>query len=195
MPTAHAACDSSALSVPGARRAFPAILSLRRAVKWAAYLVLGLAAVFVSAGTVAPALLGYHSTTVYGGSMGSNMPAGSVAVTETVGFEDVRVGDVIAFARGDRHQPVMHRVTAIDERDGQRFATLRGDSNGAADTEPLVLASGQGDRLVYHVPLLGYVLHYARTTTVLVPAFIGVVLLLAFEWFRTQRRARIEPKT
>ncbi len=195
MPTAHTALDSSTLSVSSARRAFPATLPIRRAVKWPAYLVLGLAAVFVCAGTVAPALLGYHSTTVYGGSMGSSMPAGSVAVTETVGFEDVRVGDVIAFARADSKQTVMHRVTAIDERDGQRFATLRGDSNGAADTEPLVLTSGQGDRLVYHVPFLGYVLHYSRTPTVLAPALVVVALIVTFEWFRTQRRARIELKT
>ncbi len=194
MPPAHATYDPSALSLAGVRRAFPAMPRVRPAAKWAAFLVLGLAGVFVCAGTVAPAVLGYHSTTVYGGSMGSRLPAGSVAVTKTVGFEDVSVGDVIAFARAGSNQTVMHRVTALEELDGHRFATLRGDSNGAPDTNPLVLTSGHGDRLVYHVPLLGYVLHYARTTTVLVPAFIGVVLLLAFEWSRTQRRARVELK-
>ena len=165
----------------------PRVTRWRRAFAWTGYAIVAVLTVFVGAGTLAPVLLGYHSTTVYGGSMGSSLPAGSIAVTGTVRSEEVRVGDIVAFARRGDTATVMHRVTGIEERDAQRLATLRGDMNGAADPEPLLL-SGNGDRLVYYVPFLGYVLHYARTTAVLVPTLLAIASIVAFEWLRARRR-------
>ena len=118
--------------------------------------------------------------------MGSSLPTGSIAVTETVGSEEVRVGDIVAFARHGEKATVMHRVTGIEERDAQRLATLRGDMNGAADPEPLLL-SGNGDRLVYYVPFLGYVVHYSRTATFLVFAAGCLASALAWEQVRMRR--------
>ena len=179
---ASAAEFSEAANNPSMRSLLP-----RRALTWAGYAVFAMAAAFVCSGTVVPALLGYHSTAVYGGSMGPSLPTGSIAVTETVGSEEVQLGDIIAFAhRGDK-ATVMHRVVAIEERDAQPLVTLRGDMNGADDPEPLLL-NGDGDRLVYYVPFLGYLLHYARTTAVLVPTLLAIASIVAFEWMRARRR-------
>ena len=164
----------------------PGVTRWRRAFAWTGYAIVALLTVFVGAGTLAPVLLGYHSTTVYGGSMGSSLPAGSIAVTGTVRSEEVRVGDIVAFARRGDTATVMHRVTGIEERDAQRLATLRGDMNGAADPEPLLL-SGNGDRLVYYVPFLGYVVHYSRTATFLVFAAGCLASALAWEQVRMRR--------
>ena len=46
-----------------------------------------------------PGLIGFHNVTITGGSMGNALPVGSVAVTRTVAFRDVHVGDIIAFKR------------------------------------------------------------------------------------------------
>ena len=179
---ASAAQFSEAVNNPNMRSLLP-----RRALTWAGYAVFAMAAAFVCSGTVVPALFGYHSTAVYGGSMGPSLPAGSIAVTETIGSGEVQVGDIIAFARRGDRATVMHRVTGIDERDAQPLVTLRGDINAADDPEPLLLY-GNGDRLVYYVPFLGYVLHYARTTTALVPTLLAIASIVAFEWLRARRR-------
>lgn len=112
-----------------------------------------------------PAYAGYHQATIYGGSMGDALPLGSVAVTRTIGAQDVRVGDVIAVGSGGAGPAVLHRVISLEESDAGPVAVTRGDANSAADPASHIL-SGRGDRVVYHIPRLGYVIHHSRTMPV-----------------------------
>ncbi len=119
-----------------------------------------------------PGLAGYHNVTVTGGSMGSALPSGSVAVTRTIDFRDVHVGDVVAFQHSGSATTVVHRVVAINETDDGRVAVTRGDANGADDADGLSLQNGRGDRVAYYVPWIGYVLVFAQS-----PA--GIVVMIA----------------
>lgn len=131
-----------------------------------------------------PAFAGYHNLTVTGGSMGGALPAGSVAVTRTINFRDVQIGDIIAFQRASARIPVVHRVVDIREVDGVRAAITQGDANAQKDPEPLVL-EGRGDRVVYHVPLAGYALVFVRS-----PGGIIVLTLLAVATWLVRDRQR-----
>jgi signal peptidase len=138
--------------------------ALRRGVRLLSYAVLG--ALISVAGLVAaatlPVLFGYHSFIIYGGSMAPALRAGDVALTKPVAAEDVRVGDIIATRSNSQASPVLHRVTAIEEEDGQRQFIIKGDRNDSADPEPVFLL-GSGDRVVHRVPLAGYLIHFVRT--------------------------------
>jgi signal peptidase len=123
-------------------------------------LTLATAGLFLMA--TAPAFAGFHAITVAGGSMGDALPVGSVAVTRTVSAGDVRVGDVIAFRRSESAAPTLHRVVAIEEREGRRVATTRGDANATDDYEPLALERS-GERVLYYVPWAGYLFALARS--------------------------------
>lgn len=109
-----------------------------------------------------PGLVGYHNITITSGSMGSALPTGSVAVTRTVNFRHVHVGDVIAFQRATAGIPVVHRIVEIRDTDAGRIAVTRGDANADVDAEPLVIEQGTGDRVEYYVPWLGYALVFIR---------------------------------
>ena len=133
-----------------------------------------------------PAFAGYHNLTVMGGSMGSALPTGSVAVTRTIDFSNVQVGDIIAFQRPGASIPVVHRVVDIRDVDGVRAAITRGDANLQDDPEPLAL-QGRGDRVVYYVPWAGYALVFVRSPG----GIVALTLLAVTTWLvRDRKRSR-----
>ena len=130
----------------------------------AALVVVGALAV-----SLAPRLLGYSPVIVYGGSMADSVPVGSIAVTERVRPEDVGVGDVIVFHPPTTStdlstdpSPLMHRVVAIREEEGQRVFQTKGDANATPDPTEVALQE-TGSRVVYTVPYVGYLVNFAGT--------------------------------
>lgn len=143
-----------------------------------------LAAIVASVGA---RLLGYSPYVMYGGSMGSTAPMGSVALIEDVPAESPKVGDVIVFrppSSGEPRQPLMHRIVSIEEVNGQRVFRTKGDANDSADPWELRVSS-EGGRLAYVVPYVGYLLWFFQTRL----AWAVVVLpLLAYLGFLALRR-------
>jgi signal peptidase len=137
-----------------------------------------------------PSFLGYHNLTVTGGSMGKALPTGSVAVTRTIDFRNVQVGDIIAFQRPGAGVPVVHRVVDIREVDGVRAAVTKGDANAQQDPETLTL-EGRGDRVVYHVPWAGYALVFVRTPG----GIVALTLLAVATWLVRDRKHSRRPAT
>ena len=133
-----------------------------------------LAAAAALAASLGPQLLGYSSVVVYGGSMADSISAGSIAVTEEVQPENVGVGNVIVFhppAASANSPPLMHRVVSVREENGQRFFRTKGDANQTPDPVEVALQDA-GSRVVYTVPYVGYLVHFAQT-------LLGWLLLVA----------------
>lgn len=148
-----------------------------------------------------PSFAGFHTATVYGGSMGDALPAGSVAVTRPVDAADLEVGDVIAMGGHEAGLPLLHRIVAIEEVDGGRLVTTRGDANQTNDPMPITV-SGKGDRVAYHIPWIGYFLAFSRSALGLavlvgIPATVWAVreLIIVRKAIkrRMERRAQGEP--
>ncbi|MGB6896756.1 MAG: signal peptidase I, partial [Dehalococcoidia bacterium] len=142
----------------------------------------------------APRLFGYHTFVIYGGSMAPALRPGDVALTKPVAAEDIEVGDIIATRPNSQTTPVLHRVTAIEEEDGQRQFVIKGDRNEAADPKPVLLL-GSGDRVVHRVPFAGYLIHFVRTLPgrllfLVVPTVLlgGIIL---WEIWRPRRAAEV----
>lgn len=126
-------------------------------------------------GATLPTLFGFHQVTVYGGSMGDSLPAGSIAVTRTVDASDVNLNDVIVVPGSEGGGlPILHRVVEVEEANGRRVVSLRGDANPTDDPRPVTLA-GRGDRHVFHVPWLGYAMDLARSREGMITLVGGAV--------------------
>lgn len=138
-----------------------ALVWARRAATAAVYAMLAVIAVALLAVTL-PGFGGYHAVVVYGGSMGDALPAGSVAVTRRVDAAALREGDVIAIGTRREGEPILHRVVGVEDVGGRRYLTTRGDANDTDDPRPIAV-EGEGERVAYHLPWLGYVLVFART--------------------------------
>ena len=157
---------------------------LRGSVYWLAVAVASVALLAVIA-SVGARLFGYSPYVMYGGSMGSTAPLGSVALIEDVPAESLEVGDAVVFrppSSGQPREPVMHRIISIEDVDGQRVFGTKGDANQSADPWKLTI-SGEGGRLVYAVPYVGYLLWFFQTRMawafVVLPlaAYVGFVAL------------------
>lgn len=128
------------------------------------FYLLVLAAVLVIAG----ALAGWKVETVLSGSMEPAISTGGLVFIGPVGAQDIRVGDVIEFDSGNMQ--ICHRVVAIEESPALQFTT-KGDANRANDLVPAAASAVEG-RVVFSIPLAGYVIYYIKT-----PLVLGLIIL------------------
>ncbi|MDN3442882.1 signal peptidase I [Microbacterium sp. APC 3901] len=130
------------------------------------------------------------------GSMAPTIPAGSVAVVQSVAASQVQVGDVVTVDReGDL--PVTHRVTSIapGASEDERIITMRGDANAADDPHPYTV---QTVRVVLlSVPGIATVVVAMGNPSVLGGLTVVATALVAWAfWPRSTAspRARREPR-
>jgi signal peptidase len=169
------------MSAAYARARRPLSLATTLVLWGTAVVVLGALAV-----SLGPRLIGYSSIVIQGGSMATSLPAGSIAVTEQVPAEAISVGDVILYhppATSPDHASVMHRVVSVREEDGQVLFRTKGDANSTPDPWEFGL-EGNGARLVYAVPYVGYLVAYVRTPVGWVLVFMLPAACLGFTTLR-----------
>ncbi|MGD0765522.1 MAG: signal peptidase I [Dehalococcoidia bacterium] len=106
-------------------------------------------------------LVGFRAYVIYGGSMGSALPVGSVGLSQTVDSTSLKVGDVIAVKRAGGGLPILHRIVDIKADGDSTLYVTQGDKNSSPDPTPARL-QGTGDRVVFAIPYLGYLVHFAR---------------------------------
>ncbi len=165
-----------------------------RMVRFAGSACLGLLLLLVIALAI-PALFtlfGFRAYVIYGGSMGSALPAGSVGITETVDSKTLKEGDIVAIRKAGRALPVLHRITDMESVGGTTVYTTKGDSNSSPDPAPVTL-EGSGDRVVFAIPYLGYLVHFARGALgrlllILIPSLLLLGVLLGQVWLGKARR-------
>jgi signal peptidase len=174
---------STAEPAPSAAQRRPALALAGAAVSYllmaaATVVILGLLAI-----TVGPRFLPYQALVVRSGSMAPAIPTGSVVFYRHVAAAQVKVGDVIVFARPGRpDEKVTHRVFQIGTSPTGRYFVTKGDANGTPD-DWRVPAVGTGWVAVMHVPAVGYALadlqsQLGRLLLLLVPAvLLGLITL------------------
>ena len=144
--------------------------------------------------SVGPRVLPYQSLVVRSGSMSPHIPVGSLVLYHRAAATQIKVGDVIVFAKPGRpDEKVTHRVYRIGEGPNGRYFETKGDANGAPDAWRIA-ATGTGWVAFAHVPEVGYVLGYlqtgsARMLLIVVPALLLGGLTLVEIW-RPRNRAR-----
>ncbi len=117
-----------------------------------------------------PRLLGYQSYVIYGSSMEPTIKLGSLVVAKPVKVNDLQIGDIVVFRNDGNGTTVTHRIVAIREEDGRRYFETRGDASNAADPVEVSLDDG-AQQVAYHLPYLGYFIHFANSIT-------GIILLV-----------------
>lgn len=115
---------------------------------------------WVAAGAVALTLLvllalGWRPVVLLSNSMAPGAPSGSLLLARPVAPESVVANDVVTVETGGGR--VTHRVLAVEEIDGERWARLQGDANATPDPGRVRLPTPTL-RTVAVVPQLGGVL-------------------------------------
>ncbi|WP_311259542.1 signal peptidase I [Microbacterium sp. WCS2018Hpa-9] len=128
------------------------------------------------------------------GSMAPTIPAGSVAVVQSVTASQVQVGDVVTVDR-EGNLPVTHRITSIatGANEGERVITMRGDANAADDPYPYTVQSVRV--VLFSVPGIATVIVAMGNPYVLGGLTLGATALVMWAfWPRSpkDRRPRTE---
>ena len=129
-----------------------------------------------------PAVTGAdHSYVVLSDSMSPSIDAGSVVLVSEVPADSIGEGDVITYVaseNADRTTRITHRVVDVQTADGTRQFRTKGDANDNPDAQ-LVAPSAVIGTVQFHVPLIGYLLNFAGSTTGIVTFVIVPAVLLA----------------
>jgi len=153
--------------------------------------LLAVVLLFVSAAI--PQLVGAdESYVVLSDSMSPAIGAGSMVYVTDVPTDRIDEGDVITYRGPTSAEPVTHRVVEVVGSDGERQFRTKGDANEEVD-QSLVSPEQVVGRVAFHVPLVGYVVSFAGTTTgIVVLVIVPAVLLMATELWDLVKAARSE---
>lgn len=193
MPEAeYDAMEPSSAALAAAPTLHPRVQLAGRIVSWVLVVAASIVALCLLAVSIGPRFLPYQALVVRSGSMAPTIPTGSIVFYKKVQATDVKVGDIIVFAKpGQTNEKVTHRVFRISNSSTGRYFTTKGDANGAPD-DWRIPAVGTGWIAAFHVPVAGYALVDLQSTTarlllLLIPAvLLGLITL--YEIWRDRER-------
>ncbi len=124
---------------------------------------------------------------VSSGSMIPTLNINDVLIVQGGNFDEVQVGDIIVFHRPNIHDKIIvHRVIDINEVNGVRVITTKGDANPSVipGTDYPITADDYIGKVIYVIPKLGYV------TNIIPPPvnYIIVAVILALIFMNTMKK-------
>jgi signal peptidase len=144
------------------------------------------ALVCVVAALIIPGLFGLQRYVITGGSMTGTIPKGAVIYSKITPVGRLKAGDIITFTPPGYSSAVTHRIIAIETGpDGGPAFRTKGDFNEVPDPwNPVRLNEPRQARLVFQVPVLGYVLVAlsARTVRIALIGLPAVLIALSLLW-------------
>jgi len=152
-----------------------------------AWIVIGVFGGFVLAVGL-PNFFGARSLTVMSGSMEPAIGTGDVVVAVQIPPMDARVGDIVTFRDPLNHaRLITHRVRELHVRDDLVTFVTKGDANSSLERWA-VPRTGTIGRVSFHVPRIGYMMVWIRSTVGLLMLIVLPTLLLgASELWRLWR--------
>lgn len=106
---------------------------------------------------------GFTAHPILSGSMEPAIKTGSLALVKNVPVSTLTVGDVIAFRPEDRSIGIAHRIIEINNENGEKAFTTKGDANNSPDAEPYVARTTQIGKIFFSLPYMGYLFTFLQT--------------------------------
>lgn len=131
-------------------------------------------------------LFGYKAYRITTDSMSPSINTGDVIIVKKVQEEKLQAGDVITFKQQDK--VITHRITHIDEQDGKKQYTTKGDNNNLEDNEKIEYSEIEGQN-VLTIPKLGYFIYALENQIVFL--FIILILLITL-FFKIRKDEKLE---
>ncbi|WP_417751716.1 signal peptidase I [Senegalimassilia faecalis] len=123
---------------------------------------------------------GFTPMTVQSDSMSPTFDQGVLIVIKTCDTSKLQVGDIVTFHTIIENQYALntHRIESIDELNGMRSFTTKGDNNDVADTH--IISDGDiVGQYVFKIPGMGKVMDFLSSTW----GFLIVIVLFMLPFF------------
>ncbi|MBA2349844.1 MAG: signal peptidase I [Solirubrobacterales bacterium] len=156
-----------------------------------------LAIVAIAAIMLVPAALGYHRYVILTGSMTGTYDRGSVIFDKPVPTSTLKAGDPITYSPPPGFSSldlVTHRIVKVTDRKGMRVYKTKGDANNEPDAWEFMLPQPTQDRVMFHVPKIGYLfallsMRQYRVFLIGIPAVVAALAVVMGMWREAGRLA------
>lgn len=163
---------------------------MAKALGWLATICLVLVLFLASFLMVAPRF-GIQAYSVLSGSMEPTLRVGGMTICRSVPKEEIEIGDIIVF-NNPEGEMVTHRVVDVEVEEGNTCYQTKGDANEDPDPDRVTIVGDKVDKVIYHLPYLGFFSNFMRTRLAFT-VFLCVPALILFVLFgRDMRRAIAE---
>ena len=125
-------------------------------------------------------LAGYTPMTVLSDSMSPTFNHGDLIIIKKCDPDTLVVGDIVTFHTIIENEYALntHRIVEIDDSEGYRVYSTKGDNNAIAD-QRTILSSDIAGKYVGRVPLLGHVMQFLSSSV----GFLVVIVLPLLVFF------------
>jgi signal peptidase len=137
----------------------------------------------------------FQVLSVMSGSMAPKIKMGSLIVIKPA--KEYKVNDIITFkfansknSKGEQEN-VTHRIIAIDEKNGVKFYTTKGDANNNPDTGRVAESDVVG-KYIFRLPYLGYLIGYIKTLPGLILIIVIPATIIIYEESKNIKKAILE---
>lgn len=131
-------------------------------------------------------LFGFKAYIITTDSMKPSINKEDVVIVKKEKEDKFNIGDVITFKKDNK--VITHRITNIEEQDGKKIYTTKGDNNNLEDHEKIDYSIIEGKNILT-IPKLGYVVNILENQIVFL--FI-VLMLLILIFFKIRKQEKME---
>lgn len=132
-------------------------------------------------------IFGYKAYIITTNSMEPHIKEGDVIITKNEKEEDLQVGDIITFEK--KGQVITHRITNIEDNEGKKSYTTKGDNNTIEDLEKVSYDEIVGKGILT-IPKLGKLINLLENQIVFL-IIILMILILCFCKIRIEEKKEI----
>lgn len=130
-------------------------------------------------------IFGYKAYIITTDSMKPSINSGDVSIVRKTKEDKIEIGDVITFKQDNK--VITHRITSIEEQDGKKVYTTKGDNNNLEDNKKVEYSEIEGKN-VLTIPKLGYVINALENQIVFLIMFLLLLILLFFKIRKEEKK-------
>lgn len=130
-------------------------------------------------------LFGYKAYIITTDSMKPSINVEDVSIVMKTKEDKIETGDVITFKQGDK--VITHRITNIEEQDGKKLYTTKGDNNNIEDNDKIEYSQIEGKN-VLTIPKLGYLINALENQVVFLFIVLILLILLFFKIKKEEKK-------
>ena len=125
-----------------------------------------------------PDFFGYKSFVIVSGSMEPTIMKEDAILVKEVKQEEIKVNDIISFRQGDTN--VTHRVVEIEEENGTKKYTTKGDNNHIEDKERITYEQIEG-KYQFKINQFGIMTEILKSKITLMVLIITIILIYCYK--------------
>ncbi len=126
-----------------------------------------------------PDFLGYKSFVIVSGSMEPTIKKQDAILVKKVSEEEIKVNDIISFTTKNQIN-VTHRVIKIEEENGIKKYTTKGDNNNTEDKEKIIYKQIEG-KYQFKINQFGMVIQILKSKVTLMILVIAIILITCYQ--------------